>query len=175
MKGAVVVSGVMGGGHGTSSEARQAKMVARALGIAFAEGVEKFFWYEFRQPDVNPYDPESYFGMVHDNFAPKPAYGAYMTFVAARPAGSVQKGGAWRSADGNEYFPQWTRPDKRQAGMVWTVRAAHDRKVEFTSPNMTFLDVAGARVRPPHEGSVYTLPLSGSPIYFFGGELKKLQ
>lgn len=175
MKGAVVVSGVMGGGHGTSSEARQAKMVARALGIAFAEGVKKFFWYEFRQPDVNPYDPESYFGMVHDNFAPKPAYGAYMTFVAARPAGSVQKGGAWRSADGNVYFPQWTRPDKRQAGMVWTVRAAHDRKVEFTSPNMTFLDVAGARVRPPHEGSVYTLPLSGSPIYFFGGELKKLQ
>ena len=59
--------------------------------------------------------------------------------------------------------------------MVWTVRAAHDRKVEFTSPNMTFLDVAGARVRPPHEGNVYTLPLSGSPIYFFGGELKKLQ
>ena len=175
MKGAVVVSGVMGGGHGTSSEARQAKMVARALGIAFAEGVERFFWYEFRQPDVNPHDPESYFGMVHDNFAPKPAYGAYMTFVAARPAGSVQKGGAWRSADGNMYFPQWTRPDKRQAGMVWTVRAAHDRKVEFTSPNMTFLDVAGARVRPPHEGSVYTLPLSGSPIYFFGGELKKLQ
>ena len=175
MKGAVVVSGVMGGGHGTSSEARQAKMVARALGIAFAEGVERFFWYEFRQPDVNPYDPESYFGIVHDNFAPKPAYGAYMTFVAARPAGSVQKGGAWRSADGNVYFPQWTRPDKRQAGMVWTVRAAHDRKVEFTSPNMTFLDVAGARVRPPHEGNVYTLPLSGSPIYFFGGELKKLQ
>lgn len=175
MKGAVVVSGVMGGGHGTSSEARQAKMVARALGIAFAEGVERFFWYEFRQPDVNPYDPESYFGMVHDNFAPKPAYGAYMTFVAARPAGSVQKGGVWRSADGNVYFPQWTRPDKRQAGMVWTVRAAHDRKVEFTSPNMTFLDVAGARVRPPHEGNVYTLPLSGSPIYFFGGELKKLQ
>ena len=40
---------------------------------------------------------------------------------------------------------------------------------------MTFLDVAGARVRPPHEGNVYTLPLSGSPIYFFGGELKKLQ
>ncbi len=120
MKGAVVVSGVMGGGHGSSSEARQAKMVARALGIAFAEGVEKFFWYEFRQPDVNPYDPESYFGMVHDNFAPKPAYGAYMTFVAARPAGSVQKGGVWRSADGNVYFPQWTRPDKRKAGMIWT-------------------------------------------------------
>ena len=97
-----------------------------------------------------------------------------MTFVAARPAGSVQKKGKWRSDDGGVYFPQWTRPDRRQAGMVWTVRAAHEAKVEFSSPNMTFLDVAGARVRPPREGGVYALPLSGSPIYFFGGELKKI-
>ena len=69
MKGAIVVSGLFGrGSHGTSSEERQAKMTARALGIAFAEGIENFFWYEFRQPDHDPYDPESYFGMVHDNF-----------------------------------------------------------------------------------------------------------
>ena len=176
MKGAIVVSGLFGrGSHGTSSEERQAKMTARALGIAFAEGIENFFWYEFRQPDHDPYDPESYFGMVHDNFAPKPAYGAYMTFVDARPVGSVQKAATWRSADGTVYFPQWTRPDKRKAGMIWTTKAAHERKLTFTSPKVTFLDVAGARVRPTREGNVYTLRISGSPIYFFGGELKDVR
>ena len=175
MKGAIVVSGLFGrGSHGTSSEERQAKMTARALGIAFAEGIENFFWYEFRQPDHDPYDPESYFGMVHDNFAPKPAYGAYMTFVDARPVGSVQKAATWRSADGTVYFPQWTRPDKRKAGMIWTTKAAHERKLTFTSPKVTFLDVAGARIRPERAGNVVTLELSGSPIYFFGGELKEL-
>ncbi|MBR0503922.1 MAG: beta-galactosidase [Kiritimatiellae bacterium] len=175
MKGAIVVSGLFGrGSHGTSSNDRQAKMVARALGIAFAEGIENFFWYEFRQPDHDPYDPESYFGMVHDNFAPKPAYGAYMTFVDARPVGSVQKAATWRSADGTVYFPQWTRPDKRKAGMIWTTKAAHERNLTFTSPNVTFLDVAGARVRPERAGNVVTLTLSDSPIYFFGGELKDL-
>lgn len=175
MKGAIVVSGLFGrGSHGTSSEERQAKMTARALGIAFAEGIENFFWYEFRQPDHDPYDPESYFGMVHDNFAPKPAYGAYMTFVDARPVGSVQKVATWRSADGTVYFPQWTRPDKRKAGMIWTTKAAHERKLTFTSPKVTFFDVAGARVRPERAGNVVTLTLSGSPIYFFGGELKDL-
>ncbi len=175
MKGAIVVSGIFGrGSRGTSSEERQAKMVARALGIAFAEGIENFFWYEFRQPDYDPYDPESYFGMVHDNFAPKPAYGAYMTFIDARPVGSVQTAVNWRSADGTIYFPQWTRPDKRKAGMIWTTKAAHGRKLAFTSSNVTFLDVSGARVRPERAGNVVTLELSGSPIYFFGGELKEL-
>ena len=112
--------------------------------------------------------------MVHDNFAPKPAYGAYMTFVDARPVGSVQKAATWRSADGTVYFPQWTRPDKRKAGMIWTTKAAHERKLTFTSPKVTFLDVAGARVRPERAGNAVTLTLSGSPIYFFGGELKEL-
>ena len=173
MKGAIVVSGIFGRGNGgTSSNERQARMVARSLGIAFAEGIENFFWYEFRQPDVDPYDPESFFGIVHDNFAPKPAYGAYMTFVYARPVGSVQTSAAWRSPDGSVYYPQWTRPDKRKAGMIWTTNSAHERKLEFTSPDVTFLDVAGARIRPERTGNVVTLTISGSPVYFFGGELK---
>ena len=159
---------------GTGSEERQSNMAARALGIAFAEGIENFFWHEFRQPDRDPYDPESDFGMVHGNFAPKPAYGAFMTFVDARPAGSVQTAVNWRSADGTVYFPQWTRPDKRTAGMIWSTKAAHARKLAFTSSKVTFLDVAGARVRPACEGSVYTLTLSGSPIYFIGGALKEV-
>jgi hypothetical protein len=175
MKGALVVSGLYSvrGLRGTCSEDRQARMMARALGIAFAEGIENFFWYEFRQPDRKPFDPESYFGMVHDNFAPKPAYGAYMTFIDVRPAGSIQNSAAWRSEDGTIYFPQWTRPDGRKAGMVWTTRAAHERKMTFTSSGMTFLDVSGARVRPECEGNAYKLVLSGSPIYFIGGEIEK--
>ena len=173
MKGAVIVSGLLGD-QGTSSEERQAKMMARALGIAFAEGVENFFWYEFRQPDLNLHDPESYFGIVHDNFAPKPAYGAYMTFIGARPAGSVQSATTWRSLDGGTYYPQWTHPDGRKAGMIWTTHGACERKLTFDNVEMEFLDVSGARVRPPRTGNVYSLAVSGSPIYFLGGELKTL-
>ena len=175
MKGAVVVCGIFERGtKGTSSNERQAKMVARSLGIAFAEGVENFFWYEFRQPDKDPYDTESFFGMVHDNFAPKSAYGAYMTFIWARPAGSAQKSAVWRSADGTVYFPQWKRPDGRDAGMIWTTRVARELKLSFASSKMTFLDMAGARVRPIRVGDEWTLTVSDSPIYFFGGELKNI-
>ncbi len=170
MKGAIVVSGLFHSGT-TTSEERQAKMLARALGISFAEGVETFLNYEFCQPDVDPYDKESYFGIVRDNFAPKPAYAAYMTFIGARPAGSRQKGGAWRSTDSAMYFPQWTLPDGRKAGMIWTTRATRALKLFFTAPKMEFRDVLGARVRPEREGNAYSLTVSGSPIYLLGGEL----
>ena len=172
MKGAVVVSGIVNtGGRGTNTEEQQAKFCARALGIAFAEGVERLFWFEFRQSDKEAGEPHSFFGIVHDNFAPKPALGAYMTFVDARPAGSVQKPGAWRTADGKTYFPQWKRPDGRDAGMLWTVGGPLRREVAFSSPDVEFIDAAGAKVRPPRKGNVCTLTLSDSPLYFIGGEL----
>lgn len=172
MKGAVVVSGIINtGSRGANSEEQQAKFCARALGIAFAEGVESLFWYEFRQSDKEAGEPHSFFGIVHDNFAPKPALGAYMTFVDARPAGSAPKRGAWRTADGKTYYPQWARPDGRDAGMIWTIGGSQVREVAFSSPDVEFIDAAGAKVRPPRKGNVCTLTLSDSPLYFIGGEL----
>ena len=168
MKGAVVLSCLRQVRNGTSTEERQAKMVARSLGIAFAEGVEKFFWYEFRQGAATPSKP--LYGLVRDDFAPKPALGAYRTFVSVRPAGSVQKDAPWRSPDRRIHCPQWTRPDGLPAGMIWTTGAAGERKVAFSSPTMTFLDIFGERLFPSGDGGVWTLPLSGAPIYFIGGE-----
>ena len=174
MKGAVVVSTIMERGRrGASSYAQQAKFAARSMGIAFAENVEKFFWYEFRQPDRNPNDSESHFGMVYGNFAPKPAYGAYMTFVGVRPAGSEQCRDKWRSDDGKTYFPQWKRPDGRFAGMIWSL-APGRRKVVFSSTDMEFVDLFGARVRPVRNGNAYELALTDSPIYFVGGKIVEI-
>ena len=173
MKGAVVVSGILNpGSRGTNTEEQQAKRWSRALGIAFAEEIDRIFVYEFRQADKDPGHPNSFFGLVHDNFAPKPALGAYMTFIDARPAGSVQKPGEWRSSDGKTYCPQWTRPDGRAAGMIWTVGEPQRREVAFSSPDVEFIDAAGAKVRPPRKGRAYTLEITDSPLYFIGGELR---
>ena len=171
-KGAIAVSGLMQHSSYVSDEARQAKMMARALGISFAEGVQNFFWYETTQPDQNPYDPESYFGMLHANLAPKPAYTAYMTFVERRPVGSVQLPEAWHDADRTDYFPQWKLPDGRSAGMIWTIGRAQTRKLRFTADRIEFMDLYGARVRPARDGDAWLVPVSDSPIYFRGGALR---
>ena len=75
-KGRIAVSGLMGRGPvGSNSEERQGLLLARAVGISFAERIENFFWYEYRAPERDPFYSEHHFGIVHDNFAPKPAWG----------------------------------------------------------------------------------------------------
>lgn len=174
MKGSVIVSGLMSGSHGTSDEARQAKMVARALGISFAEKVEAFLLYNLRCSENDPYDPESFFGIVRAKFMPKPGYGAYMAFVDRRPVGSVQKDLVWHSADRTTYFPQWKRPDGRDAGMIWRTGAARTLHLVFSSPNVSFMDVNGHVIHPKRSGDGYDVRVGDAPIYFFGfgAELK---
>ena len=175
-KGRVIVSGLMTRGTvASNSEARQGVLLARALGISFAEGVESFFWYEFRAPERDPFYSEHHFGLVHDNFAPKPAWGAYKNFVLQRPAGSVQLPGTWRNGKRTAYFPQWRRPDGRVAGMLWKLDKAVLAQFEFTGEEVVFHDVWGKRIVPVKTGPrTWKVPVGESPVYFAGAALAHL-
>ena len=85
----------------------------------------------------------------------------------------MQACGEWRSADGKTYFPQWTRPDGRKAGMIWTIGGERNVEVTFSSWQMEFLDASGAKVRPPRRNRTFSLKVTDSPLYFFGGELRQ--
>jgi hypothetical protein len=172
MKGAVIVSGLLGqGAQETVDETHQGIFAARSLGIAFAEGVEKYFWYEFWQNEAEQYNSESHYGLVRRDFTPKSAFEAYRTFIRMRPAGSVQNKSRWRSAKSDVFAPQWTRPDGVAAGMIWKVGSPQMKQVGFSSPDVAFFDVNGRRVHPRREGSAFNVKISSSPIYFWGGEL----
>jgi len=73
MKGAVVVS-CRGNLVREVSETEQAEYLKRSIDISADCGVEKYFIYEFRAPELNPHYSEYHFGIVHADFAPKPAY-----------------------------------------------------------------------------------------------------
>ena len=172
-KGRIIVSGLMGNGPvGTSTEPRQANVLARSLGIAFAEDIETYFWYEFRAPEGDTFYSESHFGIVHENFAPKPAYGAYMNFIIQRPVGSRQIAADWHDEKHLDYFPQWTRPDGKIAGMMWTLARPASRDLTFDGDNVRFFDVGGRRLIPRRTGArTWRVPLGDSPVYFVGARL----
>ena len=183
--------------QGGTDDKTAALWTARALGIAFAEGVEAVFHYELRALERDRFHRESHFGLVHENFVPKPAYLAFSAFTSARPAGSVQKELPWR-LDGRPgqtlYFPQWTIPDRedprivplpgRDAGMVWTTGFKGVRHLRFNGATasgqqqgggatLRFFDAFGKELFPLHtEDGGYDVFVSGSPVYFAGGELE---
>ena len=172
-RGSVVISGLRPrGAAGTNTEDNQARYLARAMAICFAEGVEQYFWYEFRGRENDPQYSEHHFGLTHSNFTPKPAWGAYRNFILARPAGSVQAPGEWHDESRTFFFPQWTRPDGTKAGILWKTGDTERRPVRFDADAIRFRDYSGRRLAPVRAGEgEYILPIGPSPIYFEGGAL----
>jgi hypothetical protein len=174
LKGAVIVSALFERGQQGSSEAKQAKMVSRAYLIALQLGVERMFWYELQAPEVDDLDQESHFGILHRNLSPKPAYLAYKTLTALRPAGSTVLASPWKSADGALYYPQWRRPDGRSAGAVWAYQKPGLYKLTFSAKGITLTSHTGEPVGTQWNGLTCLLPLTDAPVYFSGGTLESI-
>ncbi len=200
-KGAVIISGDKTRGQAASNnEVNQARYLTRAMAIAFAEGVGRYFWYEYRAPEEDPTYSEDHFGITHANMTPKPAWGAYRNFILARPAGSVQSPGPWHNEARTLFFPQWTRPDGTPAGIVWKTGATERMALRFpggaggSTAKVKFRDYTGRTVVPARLGraplreggggeapggstaadaiQAYLVPIGESPVYFEGAALE---
>jgi hypothetical protein len=172
-RGCLVISGLRQRGTvGTNSEDNQARYLARAMAIAFAEGVEHYCWYEFRSPENDPLYSEDHFGIVHRDLSPKPAFQTCRVFTEMRPVGSVQVPGPWHDDARTFFFPQWTRPDGTKAGVLWTTGKPGMRELAFDSDTVTFFDAFGRKLparRIAHR--MFAVEVSDSPIHFTGGKL----
>lgn len=174
LKGAVIVSALFERGQRGSSEIKQAKMLTRAQLIAQQLGVAKLFWYEFQAPEHDDLDPESHFGMLHRDLSPKPAYLAYKTLIAQRPAGSLPLDKPWKSADGALYHPQWKRPDGQAAGAVWAYKKPGLYKLTFSAKDLPLTAHTGHAVGAQWTGNACILPLTDAPVFFTGGTLESV-
>lgn len=177
-KGAAVLCALLAprGVSGTNTEANQARYTARALGIAFAEGAEAYFTYNLRASERDPFYSEHHFGLMHADFQPKPAYAAYAQFTRKRPPGSVNTDDAWHDAKRVFYYPRWTCPDGKPAGMIWQIGTREFRTVVLKGGPVEFQDLFGRRVLPRSLGNGrYRLPVDGAPIYFHGAKLVELK
>ena len=174
-KGALVVSGLQKGyGPVAHSERQQALYLVRSILVALAEGVEKFYAYELRATEHDPYYSESHFGIVHRNLAPKPAYGAYATLTSRRPAGSVQKPGPWCDEARKLFFPQWTRPDGTAAGAIWTTGVKQTLELDFDGDDVAFMDAFGLPLTVRRTAARrFLVEVADSPLYFTGARLDK--
>ncbi len=162
-------------------ETRQALYLPRALGLGLAEGLTALFPYELRDRGGDRFDRESRFGLLHNDFSHKPAYDAYATFVAMRPAGSTRR--ARPFADGDLYFPQWRCPDGTSCGMVWTTGPDRTVSLHFapapalgseaaSASRVRFRTHLGEELHPPRTpDGAYALSVSEGPVYFSGAEL----
>ena len=153
------------------SEETQAKWTARGMAICFAEGVERFFAYNFRSTELDPYYSERHFGLVHSNLTPKPAYAAFVEFIKRRPQGSVNLDRPWHDVSRRHFFPAWKCPDGRVVEMRWTLGDPQWEEIPAVNGKMPRVVNRDGRCQGVILGDdgKYRVRVSDSPIYIEAG------
>lgn len=110
------------------TEDAQARTVARYHLIAFAYGVDKVFWYNFRSFEKDDRDPESHFGLTHKDLSPKPAFYAYITMTNLCPSGSTRPS---LIKKGDLYLSGWKLPNGKHIWAIWNSKSEVDVKLKI--------------------------------------------
>ena len=98
-------------------EEEQARRVARIYLLAFAYGVDRVFWYNFRAREADMNEREDCFGLVHSDLADKPSMQAYRTLTRFCPDGSTRP---TLKCNDNIFRTQWVTPDKHVVRAIWS-------------------------------------------------------
>lgn len=139
-------------------EDEQARRVARIHLIAFAYGVDKVFWYKFRACENDHTYSEDFFGLVHHDLAPKPAYYAYKALTSMCPTGSMRP---VLTRHEQTYDVHWKRTDKRQVRALWN--PAGNSQLELHNVDgVQFFDYMG---RPISINGQTSITLGSGVIY----------
>lgn len=142
------------------SEEQQAFYLPRIFLIAYCFGVEKVFWYCHKTEENDENNREHYFGIVHNNLAPKKAYFAYKTLIKMMPNGSKRPE---LKKHGNLYICSWTTPMGDKVKAYWTT---HGQKLYNFNEEDCF-DIYGNKI------SNNEIKVSPSIIYVKGNTIKR--
>ncbi len=151
---------------GGYSERRQASLVARTYLASLASGaVEKVAWYDFRNDGPDPYYNEQNFGLLRDDFRPKPAYRALATL--ARTLGDAR----WTEsidAGRGAYGARFAANDTVDAVAVCAPETGRLLTFE-TDAEVAVIDAVGEAIAPVRNGNRVTVTLpAGFPVYITG-------
>jgi hypothetical protein len=146
------------------SRSEAAVFLVKTHAIAFAEGVSRIYWYNYRDSAASDSDAEQHFGLRDFWGYPKPAYAAYANFinrVGAKVCRNVSHSAAniqsYHFSDGKEAcYVVWAYP--APANPVSVVLSSLTGGARVTSVT----DTAGKALPVKKDGSV---ALDNSPLF----------
>jgi len=138
-KGMIAVNAVMGDSFNTNRcvPENQGVFLSQAILLALANGVDRFFSYEFQAPERDEVDPESHFGIMRHDLTPKTGYIAYQNLTKARPEGSVNLPGEQFLDEKRLCVLSWKRPDGKIGYAVWTPAQSRGYNVKVVAGTVT--------------------------------------
>ncbi|MBQ4143265.1 MAG: beta-galactosidase [Thermoguttaceae bacterium] len=172
-KGNIAVNAILGDSLGNTNrcvEENQGTYLAQSILLALANGVDRYFSYEFQAVERDDVDPEHHFGIMHADLTPKTGYLAYQALTKARPAGSMNFPGTGLTADPELCLLSWKRPDGLTAYALWSTGGTKEYSLSLSEVPHCAFDVHGQGIEL--QKGVQKWTLSEKILYVIGKDLK---
>ena len=145
----------------TITEKTQAKFIARQLLLAYSQGIEKVFVYNFRAHEID-YSRESHFGIIRKNHELKPAYHAYKTVVKMLGEKAKPK----LTQKNNVCIVDWVREDGCKVYAVWSIYENHGKEtIDISGKVVEAYNMYGKPMKVKARNGKITLKLNGDVNY----------
>jgi hypothetical protein len=175
--------------HEGVSEAVQAKMIPSLFLSAFEQGIAKTFAYQLANQYPDPNTQESYFGLVNQNWTPKPAFTALKNTIAILKQGESGQHAAagslgydlqglpatahhklFRSDNGDWIVAVWNEPDiwnEHTNTEIQNPTSLVSLKLDQTHPGLTLFDplTGTAAIQSATNANALTFTLDDHPIF----------
>ena len=150
------------------TELDQADNLVRMMVYQLYAGMEKIFWYDFQNDGWDPHNQEHNFGIVLNNFLPKPAVAAYANLIYRLR--STKWIGRYDMGDGYEAIVFSQQDSSNPSLIAWKRRSAKIRKIPVLSgiTEVTVTNIYGQSKRIKVKDGIVELQLSQSPVYVEG-------
>lgn len=144
----------------------QARYIVRMFLLTRALGIESAMQYDFRNDGSDRYYTENNFGLVHEDYSPKPALAA-IAFMT-RLIGHAQAQGAF-SKDRGKYRVYGFKDGAREVLAAWSVEGDAEAELPAGWEGAACRDLQGNAIPVPvSEGR---LRLTETPVYLVKGAL----
>ncbi|MCA1901393.1 MAG: beta-galactosidase [Candidatus Hydrogenedens sp.] len=151
------------------TEREQALLLARSYLSAIASGaVQNISWYDFRNDGDDPFYFESNFGIIKNNFAPKPALRACANICNLLPDNKIN------NCDnlGNNIIAF----KQGETIVLWPTKEDTHLTARIISPPVKIQNLMGETMSEYNKKAIITLNLrKGYPIFILGGSVKFLK
>ncbi|MBR5080154.1 MAG: hypothetical protein IKX30_15565 [Victivallales bacterium] len=126
----------------------QAEDLPRTYLLAFAIGIDRVFWYNFRSWEGDPTEREHHFGIVHRDLSQKPSFYTYQALAKMCPSGSTRPE---LTVTDNIYQTSWTKTDGTPVCAIWTPAAPIDCKLSVEGAIQNAYDMNGKPIAIPND------------------------
>lgn len=132
-------------------------------------GVDKYFWYDFKNDGFKRKDQENSFGIIYNSadtdntpYSAKPAYVAFSNMNDKIGNANIEEFS--QTAGGTQIY-RFAREDGKKVWVLWNAEGTETANINVGESEIEVFDIFGNMKRMSGDSGEYGIEVSGEPVY----------